>query len=102
MSEAINLSEKTVIELRKLAKELHVPLGAGISKQGIIDKLTAAISAGAGRSGAACTRAARPAGTARYPRARIPTGLHRPQVQQQARVSGPGIQPSRRPTALRR
>lgn len=37
-----NLSAMTVIELRKLAKELHVPLSAGISKQGIIDRLTQA------------------------------------------------------------
>lgn len=34
-----NLNEMTVIELRKLAKELHVPLRAGISKQGIIERL---------------------------------------------------------------
>lgn len=39
-----NLSAMTVIELRKLAKELHVPLSAGISKQGIIERLSAAIS----------------------------------------------------------
>ena len=38
----INFSELTVLELRKVAKEMKVPLGAGISKQGIIDKLTAA------------------------------------------------------------
>ena len=42
MSE-LNLNEKTVIELRKLAKEMKVPLSAGISKQGIIDKLTQAM-----------------------------------------------------------
>ena len=40
----INLSELTVIELRKVAKEMKVPLQAGISKQGIIDKLTAAMA----------------------------------------------------------
>lgn len=40
----INLNELTVIELRKVAKEMKVPLGAGISKQGIIDKLTMAIA----------------------------------------------------------
>ena len=40
----MNLNEKTVIELRKLAKELKVPLGAGISKQGIIDKLSMAMA----------------------------------------------------------
>lgn len=39
-----NLSEMTVIELRKLAKELHVPLRAGISKQGIVECLTAALA----------------------------------------------------------
>ncbi|MDD6051834.1 MAG: transcription termination factor Rho [Clostridiales bacterium] len=38
----INFSELTVLELRKVAKEMQVPLGAGITKQGIIDKLTAA------------------------------------------------------------
>lgn len=38
----INFNELTVLELRKVAKEMKVPLGAGISKQGIIDKLTAA------------------------------------------------------------
>lgn len=43
MSE-LNLNEKTVIELRKLAKEMKVPLSAGISKQGIIDKLTLAMN----------------------------------------------------------
>ena len=41
-----NLSAMTVIELRKLAKELRVPLSAGISKQGIIDRLSQAIAAG--------------------------------------------------------
>ena len=40
----INLNELTVLELRKVAKELKVPLSAGISKQGIIDKLTLAIA----------------------------------------------------------
>ncbi|MBR6667172.1 MAG: transcription termination factor Rho [Clostridia bacterium] len=40
----MNLNELTVIELRKVAKELKVSLGAGISKQGIIDKLTMAIA----------------------------------------------------------
>ena len=40
----MNLNELTVLELRKVAKELKVPLGAGISKQGIIDKLTMAIA----------------------------------------------------------
>lgn len=39
-----NLNEMTVIELRKLAKELHVPLRAGISKQGIIERLQEEIS----------------------------------------------------------
>ena len=34
----------TVIELRKLAKEKHVRLGAGPSKDGIIQKLTAALA----------------------------------------------------------
>lgn len=44
-----NLSAMTVIELRKLAKELHVTLSAGISKQGIIDRLNDAMgSADAG------------------------------------------------------
>lgn len=40
-----NLSAMTVIELRKLAKELHVPLSAGISKQGIVERLSKAIAA---------------------------------------------------------
>ena len=35
----------TVLELRKAAKEMGVPLGAGISKQGIVDKLNAARAA---------------------------------------------------------
>ena len=40
-----NLSELTVLELRKVAKEMKVPLSAGISKQGIIERLSAAIAA---------------------------------------------------------
>ena len=32
----INFNELTVLELRKVAKEMKVPLGAGISKQGIV------------------------------------------------------------------
>ena len=40
-----NLNEMTVIELRKLAKEMHVPLRAGISKQGIIERLQEALDA---------------------------------------------------------
>ncbi len=40
----INLNELTVLELRKVAKEMKVPLGAGITKQGIINKLTAAMA----------------------------------------------------------
>ena len=43
MSE-INLNELTVLELRKVAKEMKVPLSAGISKQGIIDRLSMAIA----------------------------------------------------------
>ena len=46
----INFNELTVLELRKVAKEMKVPLGAGISKQGIIDKLTAARAAQAEKS----------------------------------------------------
>lgn len=34
--------DMTVLELRKAAKEMGVKLGAGISKQGIVEKLTAA------------------------------------------------------------
>ena len=41
----INLNELTVIELRKVAKEMKVPLSAGISKQGIIERLSAAMAA---------------------------------------------------------
>ena len=37
-----DFSQLTVLELRKVAKEKGVKLGAGISKQGIIDKLTEA------------------------------------------------------------
>ena len=40
----MNLNELTVLELRKVAKEMKVPLSAGISKQGIIDRLTAAMA----------------------------------------------------------
>jgi len=40
----MNLNELTVLELRKVAKEMKVPLSAGISKQGIIDRLTMAIA----------------------------------------------------------
>ncbi len=40
----MNLNELTVLELRKVAKELKVPLSAGISKQGIIDRLSMAIA----------------------------------------------------------
>ena len=43
------MSEKyeamTVLELRRVAKEMGVKLGAGISKQGIIDKLSSAAAA---------------------------------------------------------
>lgn len=45
-----NLSAMTVIELRKLAKELHVPLSAGISKQGIVERLSAAMAAAPARA----------------------------------------------------
>lgn len=41
---SLELSYMTVIELRKLAKEKHVRLGAGLSKDGIIQKLTAALA----------------------------------------------------------
>lgn len=41
---SLELSSMTVIELRKLAKEKHVRLGAGLSKDGIIQKLTAALA----------------------------------------------------------
>ena len=41
---SLELSSMTVIELRKLAKEKHVRLGAGLSKDGIIRKLTAALA----------------------------------------------------------
>jgi len=42
---ALDLNSKTVLELRKIAKELHVPLSAGISKAGIIERLEKAMSA---------------------------------------------------------
>ena len=41
---SLELSSMTVIELRKLAKEKHVRLGAGLSKDGIIQKLAAALA----------------------------------------------------------
>ena len=41
----MNLNELTVLELRKVAKEMKVPLSAGISKAGIIERLTAAMAA---------------------------------------------------------
>lgn len=41
---SLELSSMTVIELRKLAKEKHVRLGAGLSKEGIIHKLAAALT----------------------------------------------------------
>ena len=40
----MNLNELTVLELRKVAKEMKVPLSAGISKAGIIERLTAAMA----------------------------------------------------------
>ncbi len=36
----------TVLELRKVAKEMNVKLGAGISKQGIVEKLNAVAASG--------------------------------------------------------
>lgn len=44
---ALDLSSKTVLELRKIAKEQGVKLGAGISKAGIIAKLEDAMGASA-------------------------------------------------------
>ena len=41
---SLDLSTMTVIELRKLAKEKGVRLGAGLSKDGIIQKLSAALA----------------------------------------------------------
>ena len=40
----MNLSESTVVELRKLAKEKGIKLGAGVSKAQIIEKIEAAMS----------------------------------------------------------
>lgn len=40
------LSNMTVIELRKMAREMHVKLSAGVSKAMIVDKLFAAIQSG--------------------------------------------------------
>ena len=60
----MNLNELTVLELRKVAKEMKVPLGAGISKQGIIDKLTLAIAEqSAAAAGAEAPAAQTPAPT---------------------------------------
>jgi len=41
----MNLSESTVVELRKLAKEKGIKLGAGVSKAQIIEKIEAAMNA---------------------------------------------------------
>ncbi len=41
-----DFSKMTVLELRRVAKEMGVVLGAGISKQGIVDKLNAAAEQG--------------------------------------------------------
>lgn len=49
----LDLSTKTVIELRKLAKEKGVTLGAGISKAGIIEKLNLAMAEGSAPAEAA-------------------------------------------------
>lgn len=38
------LRSRTVLELRKLAKENHIVLGAGLSKEGIIEKIYASIN----------------------------------------------------------
>ena len=43
----MNLNELTVLELRKVAKDMKVPLSAGISKAGIIERLNAAMAASA-------------------------------------------------------
>ncbi|MBQ2953755.1 MAG: transcription termination factor Rho [Clostridia bacterium] len=55
-----NLNEMTVIELRKLAKELHVPLRAGISKQGIVECLTQTMATAAPAEAAAPQEPAAP------------------------------------------
>ena len=39
----LDLSSKTVVELRKMAKEHGVTLGAGVNKESIIAKLTSAL-----------------------------------------------------------
>ena len=39
---SIDFSAMTVIELRKMAKEMGVKLGAGVNKADIVDKLTLA------------------------------------------------------------
>ncbi|MBE5787811.1 MAG: hypothetical protein E7324_09780, partial [Clostridiales bacterium] len=48
-----NYEKMTVLELRKVAKEMGVKLGAGISKQGIIEKLTEAAGGTEGASSVA-------------------------------------------------
>ncbi len=40
----MDFEKMTVLELRKVAKDMNVKLGAGISKQGIVDKLNAVSS----------------------------------------------------------
>lgn len=62
-----NLSAMTVIELRKLAKELHVPLSAGISKQGIVDRLTQAIGSASEEAPAPAPAEAKPEAPAQEP-----------------------------------
>ncbi len=42
----MDFEKMTVLELRKVAKDMNVKLGAGISKQGIVDKLNAVAALG--------------------------------------------------------
>lgn len=69
----MNLSELTVIELRKLAKEKGVKLGAGVSKAQIIEKIEAAL---AGQQPEA--EPAEPAQAAPAPQAEKPQGEEKP------------------------
>ena len=81
----MNLNELTVLELRKVAKDMKVPLGAGISKQGIIDKLNAAMAeqnAAAAEAPISSTEEAAPANTPAADEADAEEAAAQPQFKQ--------------------
>ena len=57
---SIDFSAMTVIELRKMAKEMGVKLGAGVNKADIVDKLTLAEKARESVAGTADSAEAQP------------------------------------------